>query len=65
VCHHRRRLGEFVGCTLEERVALILLELSENFGVRDERGVRLSVPATHRDIAELVGASRPRVLPSI
>jgi CRP-like cAMP-binding protein len=55
------RGSNFMGCTLEERVALILLELSENFGVRDRQGVRLTVPATHKDIAELVGASRPRV----
>jgi CRP/FNR family cyclic AMP-dependent transcriptional regulator len=55
------RCSNFIGCTLEERVALILLELSENFGVRDGQAVRLTVPATHKDIAELVGASRPRV----
>jgi CRP/FNR family transcriptional regulator len=55
------RCSNFMGCTLEERVALILLELSENFGVAEGRGVRLTVPATHKDIAELVGASRPRV----
>jgi CRP-like cAMP-binding protein len=55
------RCANFMSCTLEERVALILLELSENFGVRDGHGVRLTVPARHKDIAELVGASRPRV----
>ena len=55
------RCSNFMGCTLEERVALILLELSEHFGIRDRQGVRLTVPATHRDLAELVGASRPRV----
>jgi len=55
------RCANFMSCTLEERVALILLELSENFGVRDGQGVRLTVPARHKDIAELVGASRPRV----
>ena len=54
------RCANFMGCTLEERVALIL-ELSENFGVRDPQGVRLTVPATHKDLADLVGASRPRV----
>ena len=33
------RCSNFMGCTLEERVALILLELSENFGVpRSTRG---------------------------
>jgi len=55
------RCSNFMGCTLEERVALILLELSENFGIRARRGVRLTVKARHKDLAELVGASRPRV----
>jgi CRP-like cAMP-binding protein len=55
------RCSNFMSCTLEERVALILLELSENFGKPDRRGVRLTVPATHKDLAELAGASRPRV----
>lgn len=55
------RCSNFMACTLEERVALILLELSENFGAPDEQGVRLTVPVTHQDLAELVGASRPRV----
>jgi CRP-like cAMP-binding protein len=55
------RCANFMSCTLEERVALILLELSENFGVRDRQGVRLTVTARHKDLAELVGASRPRV----
>ena len=55
------RCSNFMGCTLEERVALILLELGETFGVRDRQGVRLTVAARHQDLAELVGASRPRV----
>lgn len=49
-----------MACTPEERLALILLELSGNFGVRDRQGVRLTVPARHQDLAELVGATRPR-----
>jgi|SRR5579872_1315891 len=55
------RCSNFMACTLKERVALILLELSENFGAPDGQGVRLTVPVTHQDLAELVGASRPRV----
>jgi CRP-like cAMP-binding protein len=55
------RCSNFMACTLEERVALILLELAENFGVQDKLGVRLTVPARHKDLGELVGASRPRV----
>jgi hypothetical protein len=55
------RCSNFMGCTLEERVALILLELSDNFGTRDQKGIRLTVPTRHKDLADLVGASRPRV----
>jgi len=55
------RCANFMSCTLEERLALILLELSEHFGVRNGKGVRLTVHARHRDLADLVGASRPRI----
>ncbi len=55
------RCANFMGCTLEERLALILLELGENFGIPDPKGIRLTLPARHRDLAELVGASRPRI----
>jgi CRP-like cAMP-binding protein len=55
------RCANFMGCTLEERLALILLELAENFGIPDPKGIRLTLPARHRDLAELVGASRPRI----
>jgi CRP-like cAMP-binding protein len=55
------RCSNFMSCTLAERLAITLLELSENFGTPDRRGVRLTVPARHKDLADLVGASRPRV----
>ena len=55
------RCSNFMSCTLEERLALILLELSENFGVPSGKGTRLTVVARHKDLAELVGASRPRI----
>jgi CRP-like cAMP-binding protein len=56
------RCSNFIGCTLEERMALVLLDLSENFGVPNRRGgMRLTAPVRHGDLAELVGASRPRV----
>ncbi|HKN01541.1 MAG TPA: Crp/Fnr family transcriptional regulator [Candidatus Binataceae bacterium] len=55
------RCSNFMNCSLEERLALILLELSETFGVRDAEGIRLTVPVRHKDLAELAGASRPRV----
>jgi CRP-like cAMP-binding protein len=55
------RCANFMSCTLEERLALILLELSENFGIPDPKGIRLTLPTRHKDLAELVGASRPRI----
>ena len=55
------RCSNFMGCTLVERLALALLELAENFGVEDPLGLRLTVSTRHKDLAELVGASRPRV----
>ena len=55
------RRSNFVICTLEERLALILLELSDHFGIRDAEGMLLAVPARHKDLAELAGGSRPRI----
>ena len=55
------RCANFMSCTLEERVALILLELSGNFGVENKLGARLTIPARHKYLADLIGASRPRV----
>ena len=56
------RCANLIGCTLEERLALTLLDLSESFGTPDRRGgMRLTVPVRHSDLAELVGATRPRV----
>ena len=55
------RCANFMGCTLEERLALILLELSETFGEKDKSGTRLTITPRHQDLADLVSASRPRV----
>jgi CRP/FNR family transcriptional regulator, cyclic AMP receptor protein len=55
------RCSNFMGCTLVERLALALLELAENFGIDDPLGLLLTVSTRHKDLAELVGASRPRV----
>jgi CRP-like cAMP-binding protein len=56
------RCSNLMRCTLEERLALVLLDLSQNFGVPNYGGgMRLTVPVRHHDLAELVGATRPRV----
>jgi CRP-like cAMP-binding protein len=60
------RCSNFMSCSLQERVALALLELSESFGVSDSPDeLRLTVAARHIDIAELVGATRPRVTENV
>jgi len=56
------RCSNFMSCTLAERLALLLLDLSESFGVPNPGdGVRLTITVRHGDMAELIGASRPRV----
>jgi CRP/FNR family cyclic AMP-dependent transcriptional regulator len=46
---------------LHERLAITLLELASDFGIKEARGTLLRVSFSHQDIADLVGASRPRV----
>jgi CRP-like cAMP-binding protein len=46
---------------LHERVALTMLDLCEDFGIADSRGTLLAVSIGQQNIANLVGASRPRV----
>ena len=55
------RCMNFMNLTLGERLALTLLELGDAFGTHDAKGTSLGVPLRHRDLAQLVGASRPRV----
>jgi len=55
------RCANFMSFSLQERLALALLELSEDFGIRDNDGLRLNLLTRHSDLAQLVGASRPRI----
>jgi CRP-like cAMP-binding protein len=67
-----RRTSGLLNLDLHGRVALTMLDLCEDFGIEDSRGRLLAVSFSHRDIADLVGASRPmpgpqtrRVAPSL
>jgi CRP/FNR family transcriptional regulator, cyclic AMP receptor protein len=55
------RSSGFLNLGLRERIAITLLELSSDFGIEESRGTLLRASFSHQDIAELVGASRPRV----
>jgi CRP/FNR family transcriptional regulator, cyclic AMP receptor protein len=49
------------GLDLHERLLVTLLQLCSTFGVRESRGTLLRVTISQKDLAGLVGASRPRV----
>jgi CRP-like cAMP-binding protein len=53
------RGSSFLSLDLHERIAL--LELCSDFGVEESRGTLLKIVLSHRQLANLVGASRPRV----
>jgi CRP-like cAMP-binding protein len=55
------RSSSFLNLSLHERIAIALLELCADFGIEEARGTLLRVSFSHKDIANLVGASRPRV----
>jgi CRP-like cAMP-binding protein len=56
-----RRSSGLLDIDLHERVALTMLDLCDDFGVEDSRGTLLTISCSHKDIASIVGASRPRV----
>jgi CRP-like cAMP-binding protein len=55
------RQSRFVNQTLEERIAVALLDLADKFGLPDARGTIINMRFGHRGIAELVSGSRPKV----
>jgi CRP/FNR family transcriptional regulator, cyclic AMP receptor protein len=55
------RSSSFLDLDLHERIAITLLELASDFGIEESRGTLLRASFSHQDIADLVGASRPRV----
>jgi len=55
------RASSFLDLDLHERIGITLLELAADFGIKESRGMLLRAPFSHQDIADLVGASRPRV----
>jgi CRP/FNR family transcriptional regulator, cyclic AMP receptor protein len=56
-----RRTSAVLNLDLHERVALTMLDLCEDFGIEDSRGTLLTVSISQKDIASIVGASRPRI----
>jgi CRP-like cAMP-binding protein len=60
--NHLMRCYRFFGdLDLRERIVFTLRELCSKFGVLESRGTLLPVSLSHKDLAEMVGASRPRI----
>jgi CRP-like cAMP-binding protein len=55
------RYPGFLGFDLQARVAVALLELALEFGVQNTRGILIRITLSQRQLADLVGATRPRV----
>jgi CRP-like cAMP-binding protein len=55
------RYPGFTGLDLRSRVAHALLELGTSFGARNSRGIVLTITPTQQELADLVGASRPKI----
>jgi CRP/FNR family transcriptional regulator, cyclic AMP receptor protein len=66
VIGERRREAEknmenFLYKGVRERLANILLRLSNDYGIKDSRGKMLRIKITHQDLANLIGSSRETV----
>jgi len=61
----RRELEQKVGVllfkTAHARLASMLIELSDTFGVRDGRGTIVNLKLTHKEMAGLIGSTRETV----
>jgi CRP/FNR family cyclic AMP-dependent transcriptional regulator len=55
------RLEDVMFLDLPTRVAKKLLQLASKHGVQTPRGVRIDIPISQQELAEMVGATRPRV----
>lgn len=55
------RVESLVFRNLRSRIAHILLELAEDFGHEDGKGVSIDIPLSQQDLAALVGATRQSV----
>jgi len=56
----RRALG-FLTMDIRRRLALVIEEIADGFGIPDARGRLIRLRLSHEDFGELVGASRPMV----
>jgi CRP/FNR family transcriptional regulator len=54
-------LDDFRGRDVASRLARVLIRFSKQYGVPTERGVRIELPVTHQDLANMIGTARETV----
>ena len=59
------RLVHCVALDLRGRLALTLVDLATTFGTPGRDGIRVELPITHENLADMVGASRERISKSM
>lgn len=57
----KQRLHSVMSGDVQRKVIMALLQLVEEYGVRRQEGVYLSIPLTHQDFANMLGLSRESV----
>jgi len=55
------RLENLIFRTIPERLAALLLELAREFGEPNGNTMKIDLPLTHQDLANLIGSARPTV----
>ncbi|SMP43487.1 cAMP-binding domain of CRP or a regulatory subunit of cAMP-dependent protein kinases [Neorhodopirellula lusitana] len=56
-----RRLKNLLFLSNRDRLVHLLLDLAEQFGIRDTDGIRLRIKLAHQEIANLMGSTRETV----
>jgi len=56
-----RNMENFLYKGVRERLAHLLLRLSDDYGIKDSRGKMLRIKITHQDLANIIGSSRETV----
>jgi len=54
-------LDDFRGRDVASRLARVLVKFSQQYGVQTDTGVRIDLPVTHQDIANMIGTARETV----
>ncbi len=54
-------LDDFRGRDVASRLARVLVKFSQQYGVQTDDGVRIDLPVTHQDLANMIGTARETV----